>query len=117
MVSPTSSLGQNLLVPVTDLLGIGLNCMIAPLAADMFAEVETLAQTNPSVFGGKGAYAQAFSLFDVALGVSTAVGPVWAGAFYEGTNWQIMAVSLALLSVMGGLPAFWFTGGTRAKNT
>ena len=111
------SLGQNLPVHVTDLLGIGLNFMIAPLAADMVAEVENLAQANPSVFGEKGAYAQAFSLFDAAFGISTAVGPVLAGAFYEGTNWQIMAVSLALLTVMGGLPVFWFTGGTRAKKT
>lgn len=109
--------GQNLLVPVANLLGIGLNFMIAPLAADMVAEVEILAQANPSVFGEKGGYAQVFSLFDAAFGLSTAVGPVWAGAFYEGTNWQIMAVSLALLSLLGGLPVVWFTGGKRAKIT
>ena len=101
--------------PETDLLGIGLNFMIVPLAADMFDEVENLAAANPSIFGEKGAYARAYSLFDAALGISTAVGPVWAGAFYEGTNWQVMAGSLALLCAIGGVPVFWFTGGGKGK--
>ena len=109
------SLSKSLLIEIPHVLGIGLNFMIAPLAADMFAEVENLSQANPMVFGEKGAYAQAYSLFDAAFGISTAIGPIWAGAFYEATNWQIMAVSLAILSALGGLPVFWFTGATRAR--
>ncbi|KAL6713704.1 hypothetical protein ACLMJK_009169 [Lecanora helva] len=39
--------------------GVGLNFILAPLAADMFDEVENLADRNRDVFGEKGALARA----------------------------------------------------------
>lgn len=76
----------------------------------MFDEVERLAQEHREVFGEKGAFAQAYSLFDAALGVATVVGPGWSGAFYSGTNWQITAGTLAALCALGGVPVYCFTG-------
>lgn len=76
----------------------------------MFDEVERLAEDHREVFGEKGAFAQAYSLFDAALGIATVVGPGWSGAFYAGTSWQITAGTLAALCALGGGPVFWFTG-------
>lgn len=58
-----------------NLSGVGLNFILAPLAADMFDEVEILVDANPGTFGTRGAFAQADSLFDAALGIPTVVGP------------------------------------------
>ena len=78
----------------------------------MFDEVDRLVKCSPpGTFGARGAYAQAYSLFDAALGLATVVGPAWAGAFYEGTTWQLTAGSLAVLCAVGGVPVLCFTGG------
>ena len=76
----------------------------------MFSEVENLANENPSIFGQRGAYARAYSLFDAALGVAIVVGPGWSGPIYKMTNWPVTAGSLALLCAIGGIPVYYFTG-------
>ena len=68
--------------------GIGLNLILAPLAADMFYAVAILSGENAGAFGKGGAYAQAYSLFDAALGLATFCGPAGGGFFLEQTNWQ-----------------------------
>ena len=95
--------------------GIGLNFILAPLAADMFDEVEVLVSVHPGSFDTKGGFAQAYSLFDAALGVACVIGPGWSGAFYTSTNWQIMAGTLALLCALGGVPVWYFTGKMGSK--
>lgn len=52
-----------------------MNYILAPLAADMLAKVEMLVGRNPDSFVINGAFAQAYSLFDAALGIATVVGP------------------------------------------
>ena len=90
--------------------GIGLNFILAPLAADMFDEVESLVLKHPDTFGSKGAFAQAYSLFDAALGLATVAGPACSGLLLEKTNWQITAGMLAVLCVIGGVPVLGYTG-------
>lgn len=95
--------------------GIGLTFILAPLATDMLAEVDCLANENPSIFGQKGAYARAYALFDAALGVAIFVGPGWSGALYEMTNWPVMAGTLALLCLLGGAPVYYYTGPRKSR--
>ena len=96
-------------------VGIGLNTILAPLAADMFHEVEVLAEQNPQTFGKAGAYAQAYSLFDGALGFATVVGPAWGGFFYEKTDWSGCSLTLAAFAAAGAIPVWIFTGGSKAR--
>ncbi|KAA6411066.1 MAG: hypothetical protein FRX48_05377 [Lasallia pustulata] len=91
-------------------VGIGLNFIFAPFAADMFDEVEALSLQHPETFGKKRAYAQAYSLFGAALGLATVVGPGWSGLFFEKTSWQITAGILAVICAVGGVPVFCYTG-------
>lgn len=79
----------------------------------MFDEVELVVQRNPDTFGAKGAFAQAYSLFDAALGFATVVGPAWSGAILRATNWQITAGSLAVICALGAIPVLLFTGKAR----
>lgn len=103
---------QELMFPT----GIGCNLILAALAADLFFEVETLVEENPHTFDKKMAFAQAYSLFDSAIGLATAVGPVWAGFIYQQTNWQISVFSLAFICALGSVGVFRYTGGTSSKS-
>ena len=76
----------------------------------MFDEVQDLVEEHPSNFGPKGAFAQAYSLFDAALGVATVVGPGLSGALLQYTSWQITAGSLAIMCAVGAVPVLLFTG-------
>ncbi|MCJ1378827.1 hypothetical protein MMC17_001926 [Xylographa soralifera] len=102
---------QALLVVLLAIIGIGLNTLLAPLAADMFYEVDILAEQNPETFGKAGAYAQAYSLFDGALGFATFVGPAWGGLFYEKASWGVCMLTLAGFAAFGVIPVWKFTGG------
>ncbi|KAL9595839.1 MAG: hypothetical protein Q9179_004830 [Wetmoreana sp. 5 TL-2023] len=92
-------------------IGIGLNLILAPLAADVFAAVDVLTASHPDVFGTTGAYAQAYSLMCGALGLGTALGPILAGSFYEKTNWPITVGFLAILCALPSVGVFLYTGG------
>lgn len=81
----------------------------------MFYEVGVLAEANPNTFGKVGAFAQTYSLFDAALGLATVFGPAWSGFFFEKTDWQITAGTLACLCLLGGVPVFYYTGGSMKR--
>ena len=76
----------------------------------MFDEVESLAMKHADKFGARGAYAQAYSLFDASLGLATAAGPISSGLLLEMTNWQITAGMLAVICAVGAAPVFRYTG-------
>ena len=76
----------------------------------MFDAVQHLVEVHPDVFGTRGAYAQAYSLFDTALGVATVVGPTWSGLFFEKTTWQLTSGTLAVLCAVGAVPVWAYTG-------
>lgn len=87
------------------------------LVAGIFQEVEALAEENPGMFGKIGAFAQAYSLVDAALGFSTVIGPGWSGLFIEKAGWPITVGSLAVLCAARGVPAFFYTGGSTNSKT
>lgn len=76
----------------------------------MFDEVESLAMKHPDRFGSRGAYAQAYSLFDASLGLATVAGPIWSGLLLAKTNWQVTAGMLAVICAIGAVPVFSYTG-------
>jgi len=107
--------GLQVLTPAS---GVGLNLILAPLAADMFHEVEILAESHPETFGNAGAYAQAYSLLCSAMGLGTALGPILAGTLFEKTGWQTTQNALAVVCLLGSVGVYLYTGRVgRGKNT
>ncbi|KAI4097493.1 MAG: hypothetical protein LQ344_000225 [Seirophora lacunosa] len=92
-------------------IGVGLNLILPALLADLFYEVEILAETHSDTFGAGGAYAQAYSLLCAALGAGTAFGPIWAGLFYQETSWPITMITLAALTCLPAPGVYRYTGG------
>lgn len=95
----------------TDIIpGVGLNLVLAPLAADLFYEVEALAEDNSEAFGKAGAYASAYSLLCCAMGLGIAIGPIIAGILVEKTGWQVTQYFLSAVCLLGSLGACLYTG-------
>ena len=66
---------------------------------------------RPGLFGPKGAYAQAYGLFNMAYAVGSLVGPLWAGFVNTRAGWATMTWTMALLAGVSALPALIWTGG------
>ena len=95
---------------LTQVAGIGLSLILAPLAADMFDEVDVLIDTYPATFGKAGAYVQACSISCCAMGIATAAGPIVAGVLFEKTGWLVTQSVLAILCALGSLVVFRYIG-------
>ena len=93
-----------------------MTAILSPLAADMFHEVGVLAEENRDVFGTRGAFAQAYSLFNGALGLSTVLGASSSGFFYEQTNWLTTVGVMALLAALVAVQVARYTGGRTEIN-
>lgn len=63
--------------------------MLSPLGAEMFCAVKRMNKDNEGLFNPAGAYAQAYSLFSVAVAIGVIVEPIYPAAVYEKVNWQV----------------------------
>ena len=90
---------------------------ISPVMAEFIIIVEAKERESPGLFGGAGAYAQAYGLFNTAWAAGYLVGPVWAGYVENEAGWGTMTWSLGVLSALSAIPVILYTGGliTRRK--
>lgn len=96
------------------LVGIGLclNLAMPPIMVEITYIVEQKEKKNPGLFGNKGAYAQAYGLFNFAWAIGCLIGPIWAGYVKESAGWGTMSWSLAILALVTSVPAGIWTGGS-----
>lgn len=83
-----------------------------PIMVEITYVVEQKEKKNPGLFGTKGAYAQAYGLFNFAWAMGCLIGPIWAGYVKESAGWGTMSWSLALLALVTSVPAGIWTGGS-----
>ena len=93
------------------LLGLVLNMALTPLMAEITYVVAAKEKRNPGLYGEKGAYAQAYGLFNTAFAAGTLIGPIWGGFVSQRAGWATMTWTLGLLSIASALPAAIWTGG------
>jgi len=106
------SLGQKvLLCALLAVIGFGLAVVMVPLMAEITYVVEAKEKKRPGVFGVKGAYAQAYALFNVSFAGGTLVGPIWGGFVVQRSGWGVMSLSLGVLCAVSAVPALIWTGG------
>lgn len=97
------------------LLGLSFDLMIGPLMAEISWAVEDEEERSPGLFGEKGAYAQAYGLFNTAWAAGCLVGPLWGGMVKETAGWGTMTWTLALLSGVTAVPTAMWCGGSITK--
>lgn len=92
-------------------LGLALSMAMTPLLAEITYVVRHKEKTHPGAFGGRGAYATAYGLFNTAFAGGMLIGPIWGGFVTLKAGWGTMCWSLAVLSLAGAVVAGLFTGG------
>lgn len=92
-------------------LGASLAFALPALLAEMSNVVVEIEERKPGVFGSKGAFAQAYGLFNLAFAAGCLVGPVWGGLITQRAGWGTMTWTLGLLSGTTALPVFVWVGG------
>ena len=97
------------------LLGTALTVVMTPLLAEITYILNAKERHHPGLFGEKGAYAQAYGLFNCAFAGGMLVGPLLAGFVVEREGWGTMCLTLGILSVASAIPAFLFTNGWIGK--
>lgn len=62
-----------------------------------------MSETQDSIFGPGGAYAQAYGLFNCAQACGTMVGPAFAGLVYAKAGWTAAVCALAGFCASGAV--------------
>ena len=105
-----------LLCALLALVGLSLTLSITPMMAEITYAVEAKARRRPAGFFGKnGAYAQAYSLFNVAWAAGCMVGPLLAGLVNQSLGWNVATLILGCISLFTAVPASIWTGGSIFK--
>lgn len=100
-----------LLCALLALIGLSLVLTLPPLMAEIGYVVEMAERRRPGVFGAKGAYAQAYGLFNMAFAAGGLVGPIWGGLVQARAGWGTMGWTLGLLSGTTAVPTALLVGG------
>ena len=105
-----------LLCALLALLGFTLSMVLVPLMAEVTYAVEATVAKRPVGFlGEKGAYAQAYGLFNMAFAAGCLVGPLVGGLLNQRVGWSATTLVLGCLSAFSAFPTFWWTGGSYRK--
>lgn len=92
-------------------LGFTLMVAMVPFLAEISYVVMAKEKAQPAAFGKKGAYAQAYGIFNCAFSGGMVLGPIWGGFLVGSAGWATMAWSLAVVSAFTVIPAALWTGG------
>lgn len=105
-----------LLCALLALIGLCLTLEITPMMAEITYAVNAKAERRPPGFFGKnGAYAQAYSLFNIAWAAGCMIGPLLGGLVAEARGWGTATLILGLISGITVIPTAIWTGGSIFK--
>lgn len=93
------------------LLGLVLTTGMVPLTAEIIYSVSVEEKRHPGVFGERGAYAQAYGIWNCAFAAGALIGMLWGGFVRDKAGWSTMCWSLGVLSAVCVVPAALWTGG------
>ncbi|EPE28639.1 MFS general substrate transporter [Glarea lozoyensis ATCC 20868] len=85
------------------MIGIAMCMIMTPVLTEVFAAVEELEEESPGRFGQYGAFAQAYALFDIAYAGGAFIGPIFAGLVISKFSWNVMTLTLGILSFLTSL--------------
>ena len=112
-------MGQKVLIcALLALVGLSLALVVTPIMAEITYAVEAKARNRPpGYFGKNGAYAQAYSLFNVAWAAGSMIGPLLAGLVNQANGWGTATLILGCVSAFTAVPVAIWTGGSIFKRS
>jgi MFS family permease len=111
------SIGQKvLLCALLCMIGLGLTLALTPIMAEIAYVVDAKEKKHPPGFFGKnGAYASAYSLFNMAWAAGCLIGPLLGGLVNSSKGWPTMTLILGCVSAFSAIPAVIWTSGSLFK--
>lgn len=105
-----------LLCALLALVGLCLTLALTPIMAEVTYAVMDKENARPRGYYGKnGAYAQAYSLFNMAWAGGCMVGPLLAGLVVNAEGWPTATLILGCVSAFTVVPVVVWTGGRLGK--
>lgn len=105
-----------LLCALLALVGLCLTLALTPIMAEVTYAVMDKENARPRGYYGKnGAYAQAYSLFNMAWAGGCMVGPLLAGLVVNAEGWPTATLILGCVSALTVVPVVVWTGGRLGK--
>ena len=105
-----------LLCALLCLIGFGITLVVTPIMAEITYSVVAKAEARPpGYFGKNGAFAQAYSLYNVAWAVGFMVGPLLGGLINQHLGWPAATLVLGCISILTAVPTAIWTGGSIFK--
>lgn len=105
-----------LLCALLCVIGLGLTMALTPVLAEIAYAVDAKARNRRAgYFGKNGAYAQAYSLFNMAWAGGAMCGPLLGGLVNESRGWNTTTLILGCISAFTAIPAAIWTGGSLLK--
>ncbi|EWC43451.1 hypothetical protein DRE_07561 [Drechslerella stenobrocha 248] len=100
------------------LSGIGFLVSAAMPGAmgEISASVVEYERQRPGVFGERGAFAQAYALFNVAYSVGSVVGPLLGGFLNDAVGWNNLMLTFGVMCFATSMVTVWYTGGKITKD-
>lgn len=105
-----------LLCALLALLGVCFTLALTPMMAEITYAVDAKAKRKgPGWFGKNGAYAQAYSLFNMAWAAGCLIGPLLGGFINDARGWGTTTLVMGCLSLVTVFPTLVWTGGSVFK--
>ncbi|KAF3924269.1 hypothetical protein ABW21_db0205530 [Orbilia brochopaga] len=71
---------------------------------------------KPGVFGERGAFAQAYALFNIAYSGGSVVGPLLGGLLNDAVGWDNVVLVFGVLCLLTSFITVYYTGGKMTKD-
>lgn len=105
-----------LLCALLVLLGAATTLVMISLLAEFSKVCDAKVRQEPNLFAGKSAYAQSYSIFNVAWAAGSLLGPLIAGAVKSSAGWKTMTWTMSLWCAVGVLPTLMYSGGMISRS-
>lgn len=96
-------------------IGLAVTVAMPGAMGEISASVVEFEASQPGIFGERGAFAQAFALFNIAFSLGSVIGPVLGGFVAHEIGWKGLTLVMGMLCLLTSVVTVWYTGGLITK--
>ncbi|KAK6496595.1 hypothetical protein TWF481_001591 [Arthrobotrys musiformis] len=97
-------------------IGFVISASMPGAMSEISISVVEFEKKSPGIFGEKGAFAQAYALFNIAWSLGSVVGPLLGGFLNKAIGWNNMVLLFGFLCLLTSFVTIWYTGGKITKD-
>ncbi|KAK6338974.1 hypothetical protein TWF696_009770 [Orbilia brochopaga] len=97
-------------------IGFVVSAAMPGAMGEVSAAVVEYERERPGVFGERGAFAQAYALFNIAYSGGSVVGPLLGGLLNDAVGWNNVVLVFGVLCLLTSFITVYYTGGKITKD-